>query len=868
MVRKLHIGGTFVSPGWEIMNAVPGPHVDHQGNAKDLTRFADCTFDEVYASHVLEHFDYNNELQVTLSEWYRVLKPFGRLYVSVPDLNVLAKLFLDKVRLTVEERFFVMRMIFGGHVDTHDYHFVGLNEEFLQDYLGAAGFANIRKVDTFGFFQDSSSAHYKDVMISLNLVAEKILSEMVNVNNQAISLDEACLVGIKHYQKKELGEAAKVFSQVVAADPNHPRALNALAVIDSENGNYEQAEAKLDKLLTAHPEFEKGYNTRGMLLQKLKKLEDAEKDFVKAISLNPGFAEAYGNLGNLNLALQKYPAAAECFRKVIGLNPRSPQALSSLGTVLSLQGKYDEAEASINAALDLDPHFAPAYLARGELFKLTDRPSEAIAAFEKAIVCQPDAMSLRYLGDYYCNVGKLSSALELLLKAQRLGESDPDTANVLGNIYVAMGRLDEALKAFRSVMDAGHGNRLLHANLVMTLHYSSKISSEDIFKESVALGTAYTAPPISTCLLVGDFPLKIGFVSADFKIHSVSYFLEPLLAALDRKKFKVYCYSGVRNPDAVTERFKSLADSWVDSFEMDDDLLAEKIVAEKIDILVDLSGYTRGNRLGVFARKPAPIQITWLGYPDTTGLRAIDYRISDAVADPIDVADKLHTERLIRLPDCFLCYQPPYDAPKVMPTPVHEKKYITFGSFNNLVKVTPEVLAVWSRIFNSVSSARLVLKCRTLIDDENHNYWLNLLEKHGIDTTRLLLIPYDISKMNHFARYGEIDIALDTFPYNGTTTTCEALWMGVPVITLAGDRHASRVGASLLSCVGLNELVANSHEEYVDMAIKLAADEARLLSYRQTMRNRILVSPLCDADGFARRWEDAVLKIVSEHDSH
>src|SRR6185369_3245105 len=467
----------------------------------------------------------------------------------------------------------------------------------------------------------------------------------------------------------------------------------------------------------------------------------------------------------------------------------------------------------------------------------------------------------------YVRIGYMHDALQAYLRGLKLATSPEDIALLnqgLGNVYSLIGQSDDAIAVYRTGLKADPGNAVLHSNLLLTMHYSAQVTPAEILNESIAWGDSHSAKQLLTCRQVGDLPLKIGFVSADFKAHSVSYFFEPLLAKLNRDRFKVYCYSGVRKPDAITERLKSQADCWIDSFNIPDELLAEKIVAEKIDILVDLSGHSDGNRLGVFARRAAPLQVTWLGYPGTTGLQAIDYRMSDAVADPVGVSDPLHTEKLARLSECFLCYQPPQDAPQVSLLPLSERQPVTFGSFNNLAKITPQTLTVWGEILGKIASSRLVLKSRAFADDAVVSKWHKLLEEHGVESARVSLMPFVLSSWKHFADYAKIDIALDTFPYNGTTTTCEALWMGVPVITLSGDRHSARVGASLLSCIGLHELVTGNWNDYVARAVQLAGEVKQLQLYRSTMRERMLSSPLCDAGGFAVRWEGALFKMLSE----
>ncbi len=732
-----------------------------------------------------------------------------------------------------------------------------------------------------------------------NIYSRKQLQKMLTIYGRKMSLDDVCLEGIKCYQQKDLTEAVKLFGQVVTADPFHPRALNALALIEIEQGNYDQAKLRLDTLLAANPQFDKGYNSRGHLFLKLKNVEDAEKDFHKAIELNPGFAEAYGNLGNLYLLLLRYSQAADCFRKVISLNSGSPKVYTSLANSLTMLGFYDEAAPHIDTALTLDPEYAPAHLCRGDLLRMRGDFPEAIASYMEAVRHKPDSAAChRSLGNVYRDIKDFSSAHESLLEAQRLDPFDPHNELSLGNfywetrclfeaeqayrrglavaelstdimmlhsglgsVYLSLGHPDEAIAEFRSGLALDPGNQLLHSDLLLTMYYSQHQSNVDIFRESLAWGENQAVAAASALIHAFQHPLKIGFVSADFRIHSVSYFFEPLLASIDRSRFKIYCYSGVRKPDAATERLKSMTCCWVDCFSIPDELLAASIRAEKIDVLVDLSGHTAGYRLSLFALRPAPVQITWLGYPGTTGLRAIDYRVTDAIADPVGISDTLHTEKLIRLPGCFICYKPPQDAPRVLPPPSIEKKYVTFGSFNNLAKITPQTLAIWCEILNMIDGSRLIIKQKTFVHDDSRTHWQNLLINVGFAPESFDLMPFEASKYNHFARYGEIDIALDTFPYNGTTTTCEALWMGVPVITLSGDRHSSRVSASILSCIGLNELVAESVEEYLEKAVELAVDTKRLIDYRNSMRERMLSSQLCDSAGFARKWEEAIFNL-------
>jgi predicted O-linked N-acetylglucosamine transferase (SPINDLY family) len=319
----------------------------------------------------------------------------------------------------------------------------------------------------------------------------------------------------------------------------------------------------------------------------------------------------------------------------------------------------------------------------------------------------------------------------------------------------------------------------------------------------------------------------------------------------------VFCYAEVRRPDTVTAHLQGLADHWLVTVGLSDDELAERIRTDGLDILVDLAGHTADNRLRVFARKPAPVQATWLGYPNTTGLEAIDYRLVDAVTDPAGEADAWASETLVRLEGGFHCYGGLKGAPEPGVPPCLAAGTVTFGSFNNPVKISAATLDVWARLLSRLPQARLLLKGKPFSDPGTRALFLARLGKRGIAAERVELMAWLPGAAAHVEMYHQVDIALDPFPYNGTTTTCEALWMGVPVVTLRGDRHAGRVGASLLSQIGLPDLIANSVEEYVEIVVALASDPARLMDLRRSLRPRIAASPLCDERAFARKMEAA-----------
>jgi predicted O-linked N-acetylglucosamine transferase (SPINDLY family) len=352
--------------------------------------------------------------------------------------------------------------------------------------------------------------------------------------------------------------------------------------------------------------------------------------------------------------------------------------------------------------------------------------------------------------------------------------------------------------------------------------------------------------------------IRIGYVSPNLASHSVSYFIEPVLANHDRVGFEVYCYHTGADCDETTERIESSVDVWRQVHALPDDALARLIADDRIDVAIDLAGHTVFGRLAVFARRPAPVQMTWLGYPDTTGLEAIDYRITDDTADPAPQADARYTERLLRIPGVFVCYQPPLDAPEVAPRDSAPDE-VVFCSFNTAQKVNDSVFALWSRVLRAVPGSRLLIKGGRLLEqDAVVQRMRSAFNAHGIADARVDLRGWIEDRAEHLALYGAADIALDTWPYNGTTTTCEAMWMGVPVVTLVGEAHMSRVGASLLGAVGLNELVAHTPDDYVAAAVSLARDAPRRRELRAGLRPKFAASPLLDHSGFTRKLEGRI----------
>ena len=427
------------------------------------------------------------------------------------------------------------------------------------------------------------------------------------------------------------------------------------------------------------------------------------------------------------------------------------------------------------------------------------------------------------------------------------------------------GQHNEAETYFKRALQINPDISITLSNLLFNMNYNSRYKPQDIFSEHLLFAKKFAGPLSSAILPLTNEPsatrrLRIGYLSPDFKRHAVAYFTEPVLAAHNREHFEIFCYSLVPTQDEVTKRIQKYSDQWRSIVGISDEDAAILICNDKIDILIDLAGHTAHNRILLFARKPAPIQVSWIGYLATTGLSTIDYKIVDGYTDPPGKTEQFYTETLIRLPESFLCYLPDKYSPEVGPLPAMSTGHITFGSFNNFAKVTPEVITLWARVLNELPGSHLILKGKSFSDETTCQYAINMFTQRGISAERITLQSWDPSP-KHFASYNQVDIGLDTFPFNGATTTCEAMWMGVPVITLAGTAYHSRSGVSLLSNVGLPELIAETHDEYTGIAINLASDIEKLQLLRKSLRDRMSHSPLTDAKRFTANLETCYRKM-------
>ena len=528
------------------------------------------------------------------------------------------------------------------------------------------------------------------------------------------------------------------------------------------------------------------------------------------------------------------------------------------------QGRLTDALAPLEQAAALAPNDPSTALTLGVTLLDLQRAPEAIAPLSRLVALVPQFAEARnILASALLSAGQPSSAHLHVTTGLQLRPGHPASLENLGRCLRALGRMDEALPLYDAAA-ASSPQPATHSNAVFAAQYVAGLSLAELTARASAWAQRHTAPWASRPRPPRSAPapggrLRIGYVSADFRQHAVAFFLEPVLVAHDAAAVETFCYVNNRDADAVTARLRAAAHHWRDISRMDDEAAAACIRADHIDVLVDLSGHTADHRLGVFARRPAPCQVSWLGYPATTGLTAIDFRVTDDACLPPEVDERLHgSERLLRLPNVFCCYRPPADAPAVGPLPCLDGEPFTFISCNALAKLSAATIALWAAVLHAVPDSRLRLHAPGGGDPGAQTGFGEKFAAHGIAPGRVSLSGEALPVRAHLARYHAADIALDPTPYCGTTTTCEALLMGVPVITLAGETHVSRVGVSLLRAVGLTECVAQSTEDFVRIAVKLATERETLATLRAGLRERLLSGPLGQTVTFTRNWEAAL----------
>ena len=546
-------------------------------------------------------------------------------------------------------------------------------------------------------------------------------------------------------------------------------------------------------------------------------------------------------------------------RQALASTPDSPEILVLLGNLLMVRGELAEAADCYRRALVLQPDRAEVHSNLGSALRSQGDLSAALACYRRALAMRPDAAEIHNnMGNALQQMGDLDAAIGCYQMAISLRPDFAEARNNLGKVYDDQGQLEQAIECYREAVRHQPQSARIHSNLLYALHFHPGSTPKSLYEEHRRWNELHANP------LAGiwrphanerspERALRIGYLSPDFREHPVGRFLLPLLASHDPARYPIFCYASQVHDDAFTQRLRVHAEGWRNVFGLDDDQLAEQIRADGIDILVDLTMHMAGNRLLVFARKPAPVQVAYLAYCSTTGLDAMDYRLTSRDLDPPDFNDAWYRERSVRLPETYWCYEPGLATPAVGDLPALRRGAITFGCLNNFCKVTETTLETWSRLMGIVDGSRLLLHCPVGSARERVRRYFVM---GGITSERLVFVDF-APLAQYFERYREIDIALDPFPYGGGTTTCDALWMGVPVVSLAGSTEVSRSGIELLSKVGLAELAVATTEQYVQTAADLALNLARLKELRMSLRQRMAKSPLMDGPGFARDVEAA-----------
>lgn len=743
---------------------------------------------------------------------------------------------------------------------------------------------------------EGSQAIYHNNLGEANRALGRLAEAQANYH-RAIWFDPA--FGAAHYNLALLlgatqpAEAERHYRQAIHIQPNMALAHNNLGNLLRANGRSREAIDCFREALRLKPDYVDALANLGAALIDLSRTDEAIEQLEHAVRLAPDSAEARFNLGNAYKSVENWEAAALSYEDAVRLRPDFNEAGCNLGNALRILGQTERAEAEYLKVLARRPDHLEGLVGFGALLQSMGRLEEALGFYDRALQVQPDSAAAQYFrGTVLMFRRRRNDAILAFTEAIRLQPNYPEAYANLAIIYNDANHPDKALECCERGLELGSRNVSLFANRAIALHaqgrpraaiesyraaverrpnssaeYSNLLyamnflpeyDAKTLFEEHRrwAEKHADSLMPSDPGHVNDPSPgrrIRLGYVSPHFREHAVNFFIEPILASHDHDRFEVFCYSSTPTPDKVTARLHGMADVWRDALHLGDPQLAERIRDDQIDILIDLSGHMGWTRLLTFALKPAPVQVTYLGYQNTTGMLAMDYRLTDEWSDPPGVTDRYYTEKLVRLPRAFFCYQP-FETPDVSPLPAATNGFVTFGSFNNYAKVMPETVDAWFEILSRVPDSRLLVLAYTAGFLEHH-----LREKarqHGISPDRIELAD-KCSHDEYMRLVARADIALDPFPFNGHTTTCDCVWMGVPVVMLAGNSYASRFGGSVLRNVGLESLIAGSVEEYQDKAVELAEDRTRLEQLRQTLRPTMADSPLVDHRGFTRRLEAA-----------
>lgn len=629
-----------------------------------------------------------------------------------------------------------------------------------------------------------------------------------------------------------------------------------------KQGQLDAAAERYDSVLMRDKKHASALHMRGVIHLQQRNHAEAAKLIGQAVALQPHDATAHGNLVAALLPLNRFDEAIEVGRNAVQLNANSADIWGNLGTALSRRDRYPEASEAYRRAIALRPDRAGLHSALGRCLTVLKRYEEAMESHRRAIELAPDRAEYRHgMAMTLAEVGNTNEAEALLRGVAGKEDLDPEILASLGTLLQKRGKISDAIDVLQQVR-AKVGPSDLDRKMMFIKNYVDSTTVETQLAQAIEAADRLRAGAVPYAghdnTPDPERPIRVGLVSSDFRQHSVGMFLIDPLRAIDPKRLELYVYSGADvDDDAFNVEFRRYLRDWRSTYGVSDYGLAERVRQDRIDILVDLSGPTAGTRLATFAWKPAPIALGWLGYSGTTGLDTIDYILGDAEVLPEGLTQSSETPW--RLPDAYLCFSPQAEAPDVGTLPALTNGSVVFGSLNNTSKLSAATLDAWAKILALVPDSRLHLKTRRkdhAADDTAR--LIGEFTSRGISANRVAVLDWTEGWLTHLPYYNGIDIGLDPFPYNGTTTTCESLHMGVPVLTLRGDRFISRVGATILKNAGLDDWIADDIDTYVAKAVAFASDLPALSHLRQTLRQQFVASPMCDAPRFARNFEAAL----------
>jgi len=649
--------------------------------------------------------------------------------------------------------------------------------------------------------------------------------------------------------------------------PEHFFAWKVLSCVLHDQGQYQQAIEGFERSLKLNSRDFESFNNLGNTYLDLKQFDKAREMYSQAIFLNPKYSTAHHNLANVLMKSGELEGSIASYIQAISLDPTLVVAHFNMGTVLSVLGKHKEAVNCYINALKLQPAHAQSHFGLAVALQKLHFWPDAIASYKRAIELKPDyAEAHSNYGNLLYLQGDLKSAQSSLRMAISLAPGLTQAQCNLGSTQIALGQIEEAVVSYQHALQVSPDSIEIFSNLLFSMHFGNRWSMQEIYDYHLKWSQRFELPKLAQPALYQSNQLKAGkrpriaFISPDLYGHPVTLFLRPLIANWPHERLELVFYASVKRPDDATHWFQQQSNLWVDISGMNDEQAAHRIAQDEVDALIELSGHTGENRLSILAHRPAAVQASWLGYFDTTGMQSVDYLIADSMCVTPQM-EPFFTEKVLRLPDNFVCFDPTIHAPEVSELPVSSKGHITFGSQNQLAKVTDEVLDLWAKVLQQTPQSRLMFQAKAFNDPEVVTRYRGEFAQRGIESLRIDFIA-GCTRQQILKNYCNVDISLDPFPCAGGTTTCESLWMGVPVVTLLGDRFSGRHSASHLSTVGLSQLIAQDPKQYLKIVRDLCADLPGLAKLRAGLREQMRISPMCDGPRFAKNFENLLFAII------